>query len=283
MLVRDVDERPWRSEAENAYLLERKLVTALVARGAGVIQWLWHTNSYMISDNENSIGLVRTDGSAKPELMVMREFARLMQAVAQRRVDTVQDVWVVIPYSQWFARPELSIESTRQAVRVLGYDFSIIPQLISEYQLGELMTTKERPHTVIVPALQLFDVQAWQHLCQFVAEGGTLLVSGILGRDSHNLPFDVGIEGLVETDDTLIPVSRYEVLEDGPVVAFGREKMGYVKKAHNQVRACPYGKGTLLWSGLPLELADTSEATHEVYRRALKVIKMDDARIAHCW
>ena len=67
MLVRDVDERPWRSEEENAHLLERKLITGLVAGGAGLIQWLWHTNSYMTSDNENSIGLVRTDGSAKPE------------------------------------------------------------------------------------------------------------------------------------------------------------------------------------------------------------------------
>ena len=270
MLVRDVDGRPWRSEMENAHLLERKLITGLIARGAGLIQWLWHTNSYMISDNENSIGLVRADGSAKPELAVMREFAQLMQEVAQQRVDTMQDVWVVIPYSQWFARPELAVEGTRQAVRVLGYDFGIVPQLIGEYQLGELVTTKERPQTVIVPALQLFDVQAWQHLRQYVAEGGTLLVSGILGRDSHNLPFEVGIEGLLEARDTPTPVTRYETLEDGPVVAFGHEKMGYVKKAHNQLRVRTYGKGTLLWSGLPLELADTSEATHEVYGRVLK-------------
>ena len=49
--------------------------------------------------------------------------------------------------------------------------------------------------------------------------------------------------------------------------------MGYVKKAHNQVRMCAYGEGMLVWSGLPLELADTSEATHEVYGRVLKVEK----------
>lgn len=273
MLVRDVDGRPWRSEAENAHLLERKLITGLVARGAGLVQWLWHTNGYMISDNENSIGLVRQDGSAKPELAVMREFSRLMQAVAQRRVDTEQDVWVVIPYSQWFARPELAVEGTRQAVRVLGYDFGIVPQLISEYQLGELMKLKERPQTVIVPSLQLFDVQAWQHLRQYVAEGGTLLVSGILGRDSHNLPFDVGIEGLVEMQERSTSISRYETVEDGPVVTFGHEKIGYVKKAHNQVRVRSYGKGKLLWSGLPLEMADTSDATHEVYGRVLKHVQ----------
>ena len=35
MLARDVDARPWRSEWENARLLERKLITGLIARGAG--------------------------------------------------------------------------------------------------------------------------------------------------------------------------------------------------------------------------------------------------------
>ena len=149
-----------------------------------------------------------------------------MEAVGQRRVDTVQDVWVVIPYAQWFARPELAVEGTRQAVRVLGYDFGIVPQLIGEYQLGALITAKKRPQTVIVPALQLFDEQAWGYLRQFVAEGGTLLVSGLLGRDSHNLSFDIGIEGLLDTGDTFRPVARYEDLEDGPVVAFGMRRWG---------------------------------------------------------
>jgi len=82
MLVRDVDGRPWRSERECAHLLERKLITGLIGRGAGLVQWLWHTNSYMDNDNENSIGLVRADGSAKPELEAMLEFGRLMQAFA---------------------------------------------------------------------------------------------------------------------------------------------------------------------------------------------------------
>ncbi len=276
MLVRDVDGRPWRSEVENAYLLERKLITGLAARGAGLIQWLWHTNGYMISDNENSIGLVRPDGSAKPEMAVMREFGRLMGALSGKRVEAMPDVWVVIPYSQWFVHPELAIEGTRQAVRVLGYDLGIVPQLVGEYQLGELMAAKERPETLIVPGLQLFNAEAWQHVRQFVAEGGTVLVSGILGSDSHNLPFDVGVAGLLDEQDRSLPVSRYEGIEDEdgiPMVPFGREKIGYVRKAHNQVRTCHYGKGTLIWSGLPVELADTAEAVRAVYCRTLKLHK----------
>ncbi len=87
MLVRDVDGRPWRSEQENADLLERKLITGLVARSAGLVQWLWYINSYMTNDNENSIGLVRADGSAKPELEVMRAFGSLMQELAGQMVE----------------------------------------------------------------------------------------------------------------------------------------------------------------------------------------------------
>ncbi len=273
MLVRDVDGRPWRSEVESAHLLERKLITGLAARGAGLIQWLWHTNGYMTSDNENSIGLVRPDGSAKPELAVMREFGRLMEALSARSVETTPKVWVVIPYSQWFVHPKLAIEGTRQAVRVLGYDLGIVPQLVNEYQLGELVTAQERPETVIVPGVQLFDAQAWHYLQQFVAEGGTVLMSGVLGRDSHNLPFDVGIDGLLSEQDWPVAVSRYEVVEDEgeiPMLTFGREKMGYVRKAHNQLRVCQHGKGTLMWSGLPVELADGSEAVRQVYCRVLK-------------
>ena len=282
MLVRDIDGRPWRSEIENAHLLERKLITGLAARGAGLIQWLWHTNGYMTSDNENSIGLVRSDGSAKPELRVMREIGRLMEALSGRRKETMPGVWVVIPYSQWFANPELAIEGTRQAVRVLGYDLGIVPQLVGEHQLEELVATKERPETVIVPGLQLFDAQAWQYLRQFVAEGGTLLVSGVLGRDSHNLPFDVGMQGIMETvEDRLLPVSRYEEItgeSDIPMLRFGREKIGYVRKAHNELRILHHGKGTLLWSGLPIELADGSEVVQEVYRRALGLEKKQSQR-----
>src|SRR2546422_790609 len=78
------------------------------------------------------------------------------------------NVWVVIPYSQWFVRPELSIEATQQAVRMLGYDLGIVPQLIGEQQLHTLTTVEQLPRTVIVPALQLLDEAAWRILQRFV-------------------------------------------------------------------------------------------------------------------
>ncbi len=277
MLVRDVDGRPWRSEQENADLLERKLITGLAARGAGLVQWLWHTNSYMTSDNENSIGLVRADGSAKPELAVMKAFGQLMQALSTQLIETkdVPAVWVVIPYSQWFVRPELAIEATQQAVRVLGYDLGVIPQLVGEQQLSTLAAADPPPHTLIVPALQMFDESAWPILLRFVHEGGTLLVSGVISRSSHNFTFDPNLTVVQQEELQPQTVCRYEELTIAPGetqhLVFGGDKIGYVRKAHNQLKTYRHGAGTLVWSGLPLELSSNSHATHHVYRRVLNL------------
>jgi hypothetical protein len=274
MQLRDLDGRPWGSEQENACLLERKLVTGLIARGAGLIQWLWHTNSYMTSDNENSIGLLRADGSAKPELDVMEEFGRLVLALDGRVLEASSppDVWVVIPYAQWFARPAPARYGTQQAVRVLGYDLGIIPQMVSEYQLDAGTIARHRPRTIIVPAAQLLDRHAWSVLLQYVHEGGTLLVSGVIARDAYNLPFAPGVDGIAE-DLVPVPVSRYEDLKDteGHIsqITFADEKISYVKKAHNQINRYPHGAGVLVWCGLPVELANETSAIRAIYRQVI--------------
>ena len=239
MLARDIDGRPWRSEQESAYLLERKLFTGLLARGAGLIQWLWHINGYMKDDNENSIGLVRPDGSAKPELAIVEEFGRLMLALEGQVIEMPpSDVWVVIPYSQWFVRPDLARLGTRRAIRLLGNHLGIIPQMVSEYHLDILLSAPHRPRTVIVPALQLFDPQAWNVLLHYVNDGGTLLVTGVLARDPHNLPFDLNEDDMREVSSP-VAVSRYEELTDNAgrkhAITFTDEKISYVKKAHNHI------------------------------------------------
>lgn len=277
MQLRDIDGRPWRSEQANAYLLERKLITGLIARGAGLIQWLWHINSYMTSDNENSIGLVRPDGSAKPELAVMQETGRLIQALNERIIEppSSPEVWLVVPYSQWFTRPNLTRSATQHAVRVLGYDLGVLPQLINEHELSVLTEGHHQPKLILVPALQLLDQKAWQLLLAYVEGGGTLLVNGVIARDASQLPFDPGIFGLkdIPAEITPEPVSRYEELEDTNrqiyQVTFGHEMLSYIRKAHNRVYQVDYGQGTLVWCGLPLELACESAETRALYAEVI--------------
>ncbi|HEY0757353.1 MAG TPA: alpha-amylase family protein [Ktedonobacteraceae bacterium] len=281
MLARDIDARPWRTEGGNALLLERKLFSGLIARGAGLIQWLWHTNAYMTSDNENSIGLVRPDGSAKPELEAMLEFGRLISALNGRLLEEPEtpDVWLVVPYSQWFTRPEAARPGTQRAVRVLGYDLGVLPQLIGEHQLDQLANASSPPRAVIVPALQLFNPQAWQHLLRYVHAGGTLLVNGVLARDQHNLPFDPEIVNLT-IDAQPVPVSLYEELTNHAgqsyQLTFALEASNYVKKAHNEVRTYQQGAGQIIWCGLPLELATETSALKALYSQALQLTETEE-------
>lgn len=288
MLVRDVDMRPWRSEASVADLLERKLMTGLASRGAGLIQWLWHTNPYMLSDNENSIGLVRTDGSAKPELRVIREFGRLAQAIGTRLIEpsSLPPVWVVIPYAQWFLRPALAIEPTRQAVRILSYEFGVIPQLIGDQQIAATVQAGHRPQCVFLPGIQYCNPATLKTLVK-LAEGGTVVfISGVITRDQHNLVWQPPIPGFDADDSIPIPVARYEDLEGLPggsrQLVYEGEKIGYVKKAQNALKTYRVGNGRIIWSGLPLELASSPAVTREVYRQVLTVsgfgVQPDDRR-----
>jgi hypothetical protein len=272
MLAIDVDGKPWRTEQENANLLERKLFTGVAVRSAGLVQWLWHTNAYMTSDNENSIGLVRADGSAKPELGVMKEFGRLVQTVNSQLEETAElpEVWLVVPYSQWFLRPDLGSEATQRAVRILGYECGVVPQLVGEHQLVNLVAGGQTPKVVILSAVQVFDPMAWAALLQLVERGAHLLVSGVISRDQHNLPFNPGLEGVPEENR---PVSRYEFLQNyadhSPQLTYEGEKIGYVKKAHNHWKVYRQGQGQISWSGLPLELSNSNEAVRKIYRQVL--------------
>ncbi|GCE30309.1 hypothetical protein KDA_58250 [Dictyobacter alpinus] len=279
MLVRDVDMRPLRTEEECAALLERKLITGLIARGAGLIQWLWHTNAYMTSDNENSIGLVRTDGSAKPELRVFYEIGRLMQELSGQIIEpeNVPETWVIIPYSQWFLRPALGVEATQQAIRILGYDLDTIPQMVGEHQLATLLDQAQQPQTIILPGLQYLSTPAWQALLTFVERGATLLVSGVLGQDQHNLIASTELEDPDNQErPTISPVARYEQLQglDGQSYQFGytHDKMAYIKKAHNSVRKYTRGQGRIVWSGIPIEQSHHTASTRAVYQQALGIV-----------
>jgi hypothetical protein len=227
----------------------------------------------MDHDNENSIGLVRADGTTKPELEVFEEFGRLTLALSDRLHEepTLSEVCVIIPYRQWFTRDLLGRAGTQQATRILGYDLQIIPQLIGDNQL-QILTEGYQPRLVILPGLQMIEKQAWQHLLTYVEAGGTLLVNGVITRDGHNLPFDPGLSELL-TDQQLTPVSRYETLQlaNGTTyqVLFGEEKISYLKKANNELQTLKHGRGTLFWCGLPLELASTETATRALYKQVL--------------
>src|SRR6266700_4090058 len=144
--------------------------------------------------------------------------------------------------------------------------------MVGENQLEALTVVRPRPRAVIVPALQLFDPRAWHILLHYVRDGGTLLVSGGIGHDMHNLPFALGLDEM-PTELSPVPVSRYEELQDGTgrtyQLTFANEKISYVKQAHNRITSYQHGTGEIIWCGLPLELADEAAVIATIYRRAI--------------
>ncbi|HKD76272.1 MAG TPA: hypothetical protein VKB76_12290, partial [Ktedonobacterales bacterium] len=248
---------------------------SLIARSAGVIQWLWHTNAYMTVENENNIGLIRVDGSAKPELRVMREFGRLMQAIGSLLVEgDPPNVWLVAPYAQWFTRPALGIEATQRAIRALGYGCGVIPQVVNEYRLGHFLAAGAAPRLIILPGIQYLSQDCWPPLLEYVRAGGRLLVSGVVTRDAYNLACDPGWLDPAEREAPPSPISRDEVLhwrdQRIPLVYAG-DKIGSVRKAHQTLQTRPVGEGTISWSGLPLELADSPDTLTSIYREIMEL------------
>ena len=130
------DGRAWRTEAEVRDLLERKLAMAVGVSGAGFIEWTWHTNPYLPSDNEAAIGLMRVDGSFKPEFEAWRGMTRFATSAAPFMKDRERDdVLLVIPHANQFSVRTHAVEATRRAVRTMHYDCRITMSAASEFEL----------------------------------------------------------------------------------------------------------------------------------------------------
>jgi hypothetical protein len=64
-----------------------------------------------------------------------------------------------------------------------------------------------------VPGLQTFSEDAWQALAEYVEDGATLLMSGVITRDAHNLAIHPNLFEMTESDQIgERPVCRYEFL-----------------------------------------------------------------------
>src|SRR5262249_36332610 len=132
MRLEDQDGMPWRSPEEAARLLERKFAYAFMSRGCGAVEWAWNVNPYMPIDNEAVIGLIRPDGTVKPELEVLRTFAQFFEKAAPYLDDFEPDpVVVVIPQSKIFAGRPRAVDGTKNVIRALSDHLGIVPTAIA--------------------------------------------------------------------------------------------------------------------------------------------------------
>jgi hypothetical protein len=267
------DGHPVRSEQEIADLLERKLAIALAANGAGSIHWLWNTNVCMLSENEAAIGLLRADGSAKPEFRTWRRMARFIAGCATHmhgiRTD---DVIMVIPHSRMFMPRNSAIESTRRCVRAMWYDCHVPMSAVSEYHLERVV---KAPKLLVLPSAQALTDEAWSHMVHLARSGSVVLVTGPVVHDAYGRVTDrfsaLGLPG------GTAPVSQVERLEMDTgimrMVFRGEKQQRVLKSAHGKavckLQWVPLEKGGILWSPVPVELSDVMENTVTLYKAAL--------------
>lgn len=275
MFYETQDGVPWRSEEDAAHLLGRKLSIALASGSAGFIEWIWNTNPYMKSDNEAAIGLHRADGTAKPEFTVLRDIARFVAGQREWMEGRKQeDVLMVLPHSQMFSPRNSGSEATKRAVRAMCYRNRVPMRAVSEYRLAEI---GDRPRLILVPVPSALTESAWRALLDLANAGSTLLVSGPVEYDEHRIPANrMGSMGIPVR---VAPVTQEETLIVGTeqiVVGYRGEKLHRVEKGITEREGLPRvevvtrGAGKVIWSPLPVELAEHPEAAARLYAFALK-------------
>jgi len=274
MFYERIDGSAWRTEEEARELLERKLALALAVGGAGFIEWIWNTNPYMPLDNEAAIGLLRPDGSAKPEFHVLRDVARFVgESLRDLGPREREPALMVIPHSHMFSARNFATEATQRAVRAMHHHCGVTMSGVSEYGLDRLDYT---PQLIILPSPRILTETAWQRLLELADEGATLLVTGPIDSDEHWLPAP-RLERFGVTTG-IRPVAQEENLElDGEALrlSYRGEKFQRVETAVTnggataRVMTIEVGRGRLIWSPLPVELAQQVEPTAALYRHAL--------------
>jgi len=283
MFYETADGGPWRSEEDVRDLFERKLALAIGVGGAGYINWIWNTNPYMPSDNEAAIGLVRPDGSIKPEFDAWRGITAFVREAApylegRRR----EQVLLVVPQANQFSVRTSAVEATKRAVRVMHYHCRVPMAAVGEFNLDSWPAP---PQLAVLPCPRILTRKAWSQLRAWLEQGTTLLVTGPFDEDEHWIPS--GRMGEVGLPTAVRPVMPEESVV-GRTAEIGLRYRG--EKIHrletavdgspsnvNGYREVTIGKGKLLWVAAPVELADNTEPTVAFYGLALQAAGITSA------
>lgn len=262
MRLEDADGFPWRTPEAAAQLLERKYALAFAGRAAGAVEWAWNVNPYQPLDNEAVIGLVRPDGTAKPELRVLCQFATFFAVAAPRLDDWEPDpVVLVLPHARMFSGRTQQAAATRRAVRVLADRFGVVPTALADLKLAPARLASAR--LVLVPVPELMDETAAASLRAAAAAGARVLVTGAVTGDPYGRV--TAALAALEVVDPGRPVALREPL-DGGWATFDETKGEWFRAALSPRRE---GAAAVWHEPLPLELAREEAPLAALYGRTL--------------
>ena len=268
-----MDEISRRTPEQEAALFERKFAMSFV-QGSGAIEWLWNTNSYMTESNELPIGALRADSTEKPEATVLRDMAKFAAAASPYLKNPKLPAIAVVTSqaAQFSVQGNLQLEAQQNAVRALAYNLHQPCYIIAEAQIDKLGS----PKLVILPSAQALRESTWQALLAYVKNGGNLLVTGPVSRDEHwHLVDRLTPLGLSANTEPLTAHSVGPDTKGNPFpLSFAQQKQQLLEvlKFENGAigKEISLGKGRLLWSAYPVELAEGASFASRDYEKVLQ-------------
>lgn len=270
MFYERIDGSAYRSETEAAQLLDRKIAISLGTGGAGFIQWIWNINPLMKNDNEATIGLVRADGTVKPEFDVVRKYARFIgthSGIFEERED--ETAVMLIPHAQIFSPRNSASEATKRAVRTMTYGLGIPLRSVAEHADPAAVRGAK---LIIVPAPRTLTDKGWELLKQAVSSGSTVMMSGIIDENEfyinrkRSAALGLTAAASVIVQEEIVPMNGVPHR-----FSFRGEKMQQLEKAdlspaqEQQVIIVPHGKGKFIWSPVPLENSESADSLLAYY------------------
>jgi len=256
MRLEDLDGAPWRSPEMAGLVLERKVAYAFAARGAGVVEWAWNINPYQPIDNESVIGLLRPDGTAKPELAALTEAAAFFAEAAPLLDDFEPDpVLLILPHARLLLGRPHGLDATRVLVRVLAERFGVVPSAVSDLAVGERDLLGRK--LVIAPSPEVLDERCARALITARRAGVRILVTGAVDGDSYGSALPALSElGLLGPSRAIALHERSRWSAEGPLAFEGL----MTENIRRSLKPEPDGFEDNLWhEPLPLELARQRE------------------------
>ncbi len=255
--------------------LERKIALSF-AQGAGALEWVWNVNAYMANDNEVPIGAIRPDGTEKPEAQVLAGFAAFANRSPQTFTQIVPPA-VTMVTSQVLLYSNLgglALDTQKHALRAMAYVDHTPLRMLTENRLADLGT----PKLVFLPSAQGLTDGAWSGLMNYVAKGGTLLVTGPVNRDEHWQPVDRSSPlGVEETVFPLAVRGSELTLPDGKTYPLSfpadvQQSATWTSRFADgkTVEVIEHGSGKILWTADPVEFSEGYSTVAALYRWALE-------------
>ena len=262
------------SAETEARQLQRKIAIAF-AQGAGALEWVWNVNANMANDNEIPIGAVRPDGTWKPEAQVLAGYAAFVNKSPQSftKIEPPAVTMVTSQTLLYSILGGLALDTQKHALRAMAYWDHTPLRMMPENRLAELGD----PKLVFLPSAQGLTDAAWKQLMAYVAQGGTLLVTGPVNRDEHWQPVDrmkpLGVKATVvplavRGSELTLPNGRHFQL--GFPADVQQSATWTMRFASGKtVEIVRHGKGKILWTADPVEFAEGYRAAAALYQWAL--------------